>query len=134
MELISNEEIEQSNKLEASKIIDRFLDWYILPYFIIDSLYVEFNVCSDICGLKILREKLSDSIYKPKIELEFYIRGIWSSLSRWERYRILRDIVLDNRNIETVNDLLENIFWLDYSEYMDMIILNHIDCDWNINL
>lgn len=134
MGLINKEEIKHihlDNLKEIYKIIEKFLDWKILPKFISTAYYAEIQVNTDVWGLHWLREDIQNKLYKKETELEFEVCEIWNNLPKYRRYQILLDLVTYDLKVERIEVLLQEIFWIEYNYKMIDIILNHIDSNWN---
>lgn len=132
MDLIKEWELENLERDECISIINKFLDWDILPikYFdtikwviIYDSLEYK-----ETWYLKLLN-KLSVKNNPTHVDFSLWI-NVWRCLAREARGEFLKELIMQDLNSEKVSEELKNIFWEWYSPMMDDLILNHLNDDW----
>ena len=134
MKLTRKEDIVNIKTLDykdISKVIDKFLDWDILPNFIFKSFYTEYFTNSDLPWVYSMFEDITNGIIRWSMELEFISISIWTKYSRAKRYKILLEMVTHDLKVKAIEELLKKIFLKEYHPFMADIILNNIDHDWN---
>lgn len=138
MRLIWLTEIREYNKLKSKDIIDRFLEWDIIPEFYFKSLEVAIVVKSSDSNSMLFESRLESLLnkvnnYSEWLDASWYAKIIWKWLDRYTRYRCLLDLIMVDSNIDKVIEETKMIFWDNVSKDMIDVILNHIDMDGNFN-
>jgi len=134
MGLIKKEDVVTIKSLDyadISRVIDKFLDWKILPNFIFQSFYAEYSTNSDTPWLSYMYEHITNSIRRAPIELEFVATVVWNNFNRGQRYKVLLDMLTYNLKVDILEQVLKDIFKNEYHTFMADIILNYIDINWD---
>ena len=131
MDLLKEWELENLKKEEVVKIINRFLDWDILPLHYFNSLYLDPVILSSEYKKNNFSKMLS--FYIDSIDCQIEARQIWRLLSRSWRTETLKEIIMQDMRAESISEELKSIFWSLYNPIMDDLILNHLNDDWEFN-
>lgn len=116
---------------DVSKIIDKFLEWGIIPSIILNSLTHKIVVSSPIKGLDYFIQEIENIIPYTKINLDYKAYKIWKEFNKAQRYSVLLEMLTSNLKVEAIERLLKDIFWKEYHPFMADIILNNMDEEGN---
>ena len=139
MRLLKKWELQRLEQERCIDIINKFLDWDILPMKYFESISIYTKAISFHSNLDAFEnmiwtrfEYFIDNIWWERIT--YVCKKIWGNSSRRARTEILKALIMQDMNSEHISEEIRNIFWDLYNPIMDDLILNKLTDEWEFNI